>query len=314
LKSEYDNIVKYVADFKKYHYLDFFWGRLAVITRIFGFTVNGHKTDGLVPMADMLNHKRPEETSWTFDQSRNAFTIVTTRSLSKGAQIFDSYGRKCNSRYFVNYGFSLDPNEDNQVAMFFSLNTKDPLYNKKAGLVGAGEHRFQIPFEHKERVTRKCMSYLRVAFATKEELEAITRFASIVKFDAISVQNEVLVLQEVANQAKEVLKGFDTSLEEDLELLKDKDKQLTMNKRNCILMRKGEKEVLHAYIDLAERINIVKDYDLKQLEEYMTKEINDKGEKPSFAWRLEMFFKEMWIPLLTGEKIELEEMNNSLGE
>jgi len=121
LKMEYDNICKHVPEFKRFHHLDFSWARLAVITRIFGFEVKGHKTDGLVAMADMLNHKRPNETSWTFDDARNAFTITTTKRILKGGQIFDSYGRKCNSRYFVNYGFSLDNNEDNQVALFFSV-------------------------------------------------------------------------------------------------------------------------------------------------------------------------------------------------
>jgi len=185
---------------------------------------------------------------------------------------------------------------------------------KKTSFVGAYEHRFQIPFEHKERVTRKCMSYLRIAFATREDLEKIARFQNTTKFDPISIPNEAKCIFEVANQSEKTLKGFDTTLEEDIKILEDADKNLTMNQRNCVLMRKGEKEVLHAYIDLAARLKIVKDYDLKQLEAYMEKEINGKGEKPSFAWRLEMHFKELWIPLLTGEKIELEEMNNSLGE
>ncbi len=59
LLAEYENICKYLPDFKQYTYKEFVWARLAVITRIFGLVINGNKTDGLVPMADMLNHKRP---------------------------------------------------------------------------------------------------------------------------------------------------------------------------------------------------------------------------------------------------------------
>lgn len=40
-------------------YADFVWARMVVITRIFGMTIKGNATDGLVPMADMLNHRRP---------------------------------------------------------------------------------------------------------------------------------------------------------------------------------------------------------------------------------------------------------------
>jgi histone-lysine N-methyltransferase SETD3 len=262
-------------------------------------------------MADMLNHKRPEETSWTYDQTKGAFTIVTTKALSKGAQIFDSYGRKCNSRYFVNYGFSLDNNEDNQVAMFFSVPRSDPLYQLKAKLVGANERRYQIPFEHKERVTRKCMTFLRVICATAEELEPLIKAPSLVKIDPISIRNEAAVMRMVAKEAENVLNGFETTLEEDNKLL---ETNLTMNIRNCVLMRRGEKEILHAYMDLAERINQVEQYELKTLEEYLVAEVYGKGPKPSIEWRREMYFREIWIPLLTGVKMELEEMNNSLGE
>jgi len=132
-------------------------------------------------MADMLNHKRPNETSWTFDDTRNAFTITTTKRILKGGQIFDSYGRKCNSRYFVNYGFSLDNNEDNQVALFFCVPKDDPTYQIKAKKLGTHTRRFQIAFEHKERCTKKCMSYLRVAHATLDELLPLSKLPSMEK-------------------------------------------------------------------------------------------------------------------------------------
>lgn len=312
LKMEYDNIVKHVPEFGEYHYLDFFWARLAVITRIFGFKVDNRKTDGLVAMADMLNHKRPNETSWTFDQSRNAFTITTTKRILKGAQIFDSYGRKCNSRYFVNYGFSLDTNEDNQVAMYMSIPKGDPNYQMKLKLLGQPTRRFQIPFEHKERVTRKCVSYLRVALAETDELLSLTDLHSVEKIEPINIHNELRVMNEVARVAQQVLAGFPTTLKEDNALLEEG--KLTMNVRNCVLMRRGEKEVLHAYIDLAKRLNEVIDFDLRRLKKYVSKKVNGRGRMPSFEWRLEMYFEEHWIPFLTGKRPELEEMNNSLGE
>ena len=64
---EYKNICSHVPEFSRFSEADFLWARLVVLTRIFGITVQGKKTSGLVPMADMLNHKRPPETYWTFD-------------------------------------------------------------------------------------------------------------------------------------------------------------------------------------------------------------------------------------------------------
>lgn len=320
LKMEYDNIVRFVPEFAQYHYLEFFWARLAVITRIFGFEVGSHKTDGLVAMADMLNHKRPNETSWHFDNGLNAFTITTTKRLLKGAQVFDSYGRKCNSRYFVNYGFSLDSNEDNQVAMFFTLPppAEDAdekalmAYQLKCKFIGTHQRLFQIPFEHKERVTRKCVSFLRVAFADMDELLPLAKLSSLEKIDPISIKNEYLVMKEVARQSQRTLEGFSTTLAEDNALLAEG--KLTMNIRNCVLMRRGEKEVCHAYLDLASTLDEVKDMDARNLRKYLARNVNNKGPEPSFAWRKQMYFDELWVPLLTGVKKELEEMNNSLGE
>jgi len=196
--------------------------------------------------------------------------------------------------------------------MYFSVPRSDDLYQIKVKLVGPNERRYQIPFEHKERVTRKCLTFLRIVVATREELEPLIKATSLIKIDPISIRNEAAAMRLVAKEAENVLNGFDTSLEEDNKLLASEN--LTMNIRNCVLMRRGEKEILHAYIDLAERINQVEHYDLKTLEEYLQAEVYGKGPKASIEWRREMYFRELWIPLLTGVKLELEEMNNSLGE
>ena len=317
LKSEYDNICKYVPSFADYHYLDFFWSRLAVITRIFGFEVGNVKTDGLVAMADMLNHKRPNETSWTFDNSINSFTITTTRRLLKGAQIFDSYGRKCNSRYFVNYGFALDTNEDNQTVIHLSL--PKPTFEegeeakqeqsamfalKHRKLRGQHHRRFQIPFEHKERVTRKATSYLRIVHATPEELAGIPDNQEI--FKPVSLQNELKVMKSIAEACQVALDGFDTSVVEDNKILQSNSKDLTMNQRACIIMRRGEKEVCEAYIDLYKTIDEVRDFDERQLKKHLARYVDHKGPNPTIPWRKEMYFRELWLPLLTGVEKDLE--------
>lgn len=56
---------------------EFKWARMCVCSRNFGLSMDGHRTSALVPYADMLNHYRPRETKWTFDEDRQAFTITT---------------------------------------------------------------------------------------------------------------------------------------------------------------------------------------------------------------------------------------------
>jgi len=268
-------------------------------------------------MADMLNHKRPNETSWTFDDSLNAFTITTTKRLLKNAQIFDSYGRKCNSRFFVNYGFALDFNEDNQVALFFAFSPDDPAAQLKHKILGGQKvRRFQIAFEHKERCTKKCMSWLRIAQATLEELPT-KGLPNDQKIPPISPANELRVMTEVKTAALQVLEGFDTSLEEDNKMLDDPDKKLTMNMRNCLIMRRGEKEILHAYLQLADHLIAIKDLDLRGAQRYYAKNVKKGGKEPTVEWRMERYFEEFWFPLMQNkidQITKLEEMNNSLGE
>ena len=102
-----------------------------MITRIFGLVIDGIKTDGLVPMADMLNHKRPRETKWTYEQERRGFEITALQNIKKDSEIYDSYGRKCNSRFFVNYGFSLENNDDNEALLIFELPHTDSQWQLK---------------------------------------------------------------------------------------------------------------------------------------------------------------------------------------
>jgi histone-lysine N-methyltransferase SETD3 len=87
---------------------EFKWARMCVCSRNFGLQINGHRTSALVPHADMLNHHRPRETKWTYDDDLQAFTITTLQKISGGAQVYDSYGQKCNHRFLLNYGFAVE--------------------------------------------------------------------------------------------------------------------------------------------------------------------------------------------------------------
>lgn len=89
---------------------EFKWARMCVCSRNFGLIINGVRTAALVPYADMLNHYRPRETKWQFDDSLQSFTITSIEQIRAGAQVYDSYGQKCNHRFLLNYGFSVENN------------------------------------------------------------------------------------------------------------------------------------------------------------------------------------------------------------
>jgi histone-lysine N-methyltransferase SETD3 len=52
--------------------------------------------------------------------------------------VYDSYGKKCNSRFLLNYGFYNEENDSNEVPVEMSISHDDQLfYDKLAYLKGA---------------------------------------------------------------------------------------------------------------------------------------------------------------------------------
>ena len=48
--------------------------------------------------------------------------IQAIDDIAKGETIFDNYGDKCNSRFFMNYGFINENNEENnEIPMIIKL-------------------------------------------------------------------------------------------------------------------------------------------------------------------------------------------------
>jgi hypothetical protein len=115
---------------------EFVWARMIVCSRNFGLLINGHRTSALVPHADMLNHYRPRETKWTFDEDSQCFVITTLQGIGAGEEVYDSYGQKCNHRFLLNYGFCVEKNTEidgfcpNEVSLEFGLDMADVIGNE----------------------------------------------------------------------------------------------------------------------------------------------------------------------------------------
>lgn len=83
------------------------------------------KTDGFVAYADMLNHRRPRQTTWTYTDEKQGFIIEAMEDIKRGEQVYDSYGKKCNSRFLLNYGFINLNNDANEVPLKISYKPDD---------------------------------------------------------------------------------------------------------------------------------------------------------------------------------------------
>ena len=129
IRLDYELICKEVPDFKQFTLNQYKEVRMMTCSRIFGITVDNVKTDGFVPYADMLNHRRPRQTLWYYDDERKGFIIEACDEIARGDQVYDSYGKKCNSIFFLNYGFINQPNDADEVPFRITINPNDSTPN-----------------------------------------------------------------------------------------------------------------------------------------------------------------------------------------
>mmetsp|Transcript_13974 Transcript_13974/g.20442 ORF Transcript_13974/g.20442 Transcript_13974/m.20442 type:complete len:576 (+) Transcript_13974:330-2057(+) len=260
IQEDYETICNAVPEFAEFSVPEFSKFRMAVSSRIFGMEIDGVKTDGFVPYADMLNHRRPRQTSWTFDQERQGFIIETLEDVPRGSEVMDSYGKKCNTRFLLNYGFIVRNNDANEYPFRIKLDENDPLFGIKRGLLqGRKNDVLRVQADLEERVFQEFFGLLRFVLLEDESIipeliqnchDEHSMHFKPGKLGPISPENEQKVLLHVKKLSEEGLKRYPNSLEEDKQILLEPS--LTENNVNCVLMRMGEKEILDWFVNLAE--------------------------------------------------------------
>lgn len=159
---------------------------MLVSSRIFGIEIGGVKTDALVPYADMLNHQRPRTTAWYYSDERGAFVIDAIDDIARGSQVYDSYGKKCNSRFFLNYGFINQNNDADETPLIARLDEADAGYEYKVKQIGLKNtsQKFRVVANLEEKVMTNFLAYCRyVSFdgdLTKLELERQDKIAAAI--------------------------------------------------------------------------------------------------------------------------------------
>jgi len=249
MQADYRSICSIAPEFAEIATLDDFkWARMCVCSRNFGLVVNGLRTAAMVPYADMLNHYRPRETKWQFEDSCQAFTITTLRRIGIGAQIYDSYGQKCNHRFLLNYGFSVENNEEsdgtnpNEVPLLFSLDSDDPLHEEKCRFWRRDgsfpSRRIRICIGENEN-SRAMFQMLRIIVADEEEFRMLT------ETPGASCSNLRDATMPLKSKVQDYMSRYPTSYEEDVRRLavKGTPEELVQfsNERHAVIQVKGER-------------------------------------------------------------------------
>lgn len=102
----------------------YLWAAATFTSRAFPFLLagNGECNDMneafLVPIFDLLNHNNSVQVKWdTVPDAERIFTFKTEQEITKGVEIYNSYGPKTNQELLFGYGFVLDDNKDDSATL-----------------------------------------------------------------------------------------------------------------------------------------------------------------------------------------------------
>ena len=250
MKEDYDLLTNAIPGYSKYDYNLFRKMREVISSRVFGVTIKGKKNDIIAPYADMLNHKRPRQTHWNYDDSCNAFVIKGLGTVKKGEEVFDSYGIKCNSRFLLNYGFTVENNEDNEFKIILILNESSPYFKEKMAYLGGKNFskKFSLVLNQSDNKITQFFAFFHFILYNKPN------FKDVDATKPISLQNEIVLFTKLKEIMNLYLSKYPTTLDYDVEYFKKNKYNMECNEYNCYVIRIGEKKILNYYLNMANDI------------------------------------------------------------
>ena len=265
MKIDYNKLCEYIPNFKQFKFNKFKEARVLISSRIFGISINQNKTDVLAPFADLLNHKRPRQTQWYYDDNLESFVIQAIENIKQGDEIFDSYGKKTNARFLLNYGFCLDDNDTSEYLLSVELNENYPLFNFKKNFFQNESdlvRSFNLNNNFYESQIIELLSFLRFILFDGDVNDLYKAINNSVNYNkensllfyyipAFSKDSEILVLKHFHLLCRKALEKYPTTFEED-EYIYQNEKDISFNLRNCLLLLMSEKTVLSFYIYFCE--------------------------------------------------------------
>ena len=125
----------------------------------------------------MINHKRPKQSLWSYEDNLQSFKIEAFGSCKANSELFDSYGKKCNSRFLLNYGFIEEDNDANEYEFIINFESSLPLYQQKISLIPQLENyriSFKISRDFERQRFFEFISFIRfLVIDTLEDLKSI---------------------------------------------------------------------------------------------------------------------------------------------
>ena len=329
MQMDYNKLCEKIDNFSQFSFDKFCKARCIISSRVFGITIHNVKTDALVPFADLLNHRRPRQTQWFYDDDKDAFIVQAIENINKGSEIFDSYGKKTNARFLLNYGFSIENNETSEYILTISsieignMRRCDwPMIELKKQFFKNEDFykSFNLNINFQESQILELINFLRflifdgdINYLQKALLSAKSTLNPDMSinyyfFYPINKTNEIGVLKYLKYLCNQALAKYPTSLSRDQMIYKENEqKNINFNYRNCLLLLMSEKKVLIYYIEFCDYcLKLLRMKNKKKVIEKITKDLKDDIPKYNF------YVKDAILKLINEEKDDDE--NNEENE
>jgi hypothetical protein len=240
---------------------EFAWARCAVLSRVYGATLDGHRTVAMVPLADMFNHSPRPNAGWTSDMTQG-FVVTARRPIGANDVVHESYGIRCNATLYIVYGFVLDHNDSSRAEVLLPQLPQDhPLHErvKNLGLVVDELRGFELPTRYDNDKLQPLFTRLRLgaldsaadAPAASAKPEGAPDNAAIEVIPPLSRANEARALDALMEACRQSLARFATTIEEDDALLAAGT--LPAKLRGAVWVCRGEKLILQRWLALAQQ-------------------------------------------------------------
>ena len=324
MQMDYNKLCEKVENFSQFSFDKFCKARCVISSRVFGITIHNVKTDALVPFADLLNHRRPRQTQWFYDDGKDSFIVQAIENIDKGSEIFDSYGKKTNARFLLNYGFSIENNETSEYSLTISSLDSSwfgnwPLIELKKKLFKNEDFykTFNLNINFQESQILELINFLRfltfdgdvnylqkVILSTKTTLNPDMSI-NYYFFYPINKSNEINVLKYLKYICEQALAKYPTSLTRDQQIYEERKQSsdFNFNYRNCLLLLMSEKNVLIYYKEFCVYcLELLKMKNKKKILEKATNDSRDNNIKFNF------YIKDAILKLIKEE----EENDNNI--
>ncbi|KAF9160728.1 hypothetical protein BGX20_002410 [Mortierella sp. AD010] len=205
----------------------------------------------MVPLADMLNHKTGFNNARLFHE-KDCLRMVAIKSIKAGQQIYNTYGDLCNADLLRKYGFVDVPNPHNIVEISGDVVVEKFRAGKEEGKEEIVEWLLEqdaledyFILESDGEIPEDLVGCAKILMMPIEEFKTTVLQAKKIPSTKLTVEVQK-ILRELL---EEKIAGYELNAKDDKALLKQSAETLSVNKRNAIIVRSGEREIVQSVLD-----------------------------------------------------------------